>query len=292
MSKRPGRSFVVLVGAGTMLAFAGVLAVTTGLETIADCYWVGIAGRPHQHFPAVCMRPIAVTGYHLFVPIALLLCLLCPAVVLGFLRTRQFFGSTRNAELVLGPHVHELPDVLAVTVEEVGATNVEVREDNEPYGVCLGLLRPRIAVSTGLISLLSKDELVAVLAHEERHRRRRAPLRQFVARATARTLFFLPVLDGLLDVHLVEEELLADQESVATVGTKPLAGALAKLSTCPSVAGVSAFGHGSTLSYRIRALREGSTALPSLSLHSWVTSAGSLGALALVVFWMPVVGLH
>jgi hypothetical protein len=173
------------------------------------------------------------------------------------------------------------------------AERVELREDDESYALCIGLLRPRVAVSTGLLQRLGHDELAAVLCHEELHRRRRAPLRQLIARVTARGLFFVPLLDDLLEVHLVEEEILADRKSTAIVGRRSLALALGKLSSDRAMlAGASGFGRVSALPYRVRALQEGSMPLPSVGLSRVVMSGISLGALVVLVLWMPVAGLH
>jgi Zn-dependent protease with chaperone function len=155
-------------------------------------------------------------------------------------------------------------------------------------------MRPRVVVSTALLGTLTPDELVAVVAHEERHRRTRAPLRRLVARTAARALFYMPILGDLSAAHVIEEEVLADAESCAIVGSRSLVRALAKLSGVrrPDPAPSLALGDASTLSYRLRAIQEGRVARPALRRLGAAVSALSQCGLAPLVVWMPLAWIH
>lgn len=100
-----------------------------------------------------------------------------------------------------------------------------------PLAFCFGLWRPRIAVSTGLMSLLTDRELKAVLLHEDHHRRRHDPLRGLLAEVGAATFFFLPISAQLRDWFMASLELAADRYAISFTGRPPLAGALHKLLT-------------------------------------------------------------
>ena len=63
----------------------------------------------------------------------------------------------------------------------LGWRHLQVVASDEVLCFCIGLLRPRIVVSTGLVELLDQAELEAVLAHEASHQRRRDPMRLMVA---------------------------------------------------------------------------------------------------------------
>lgn len=74
----------------------------------------------------------------------------------------------------------------------------------------LGAFRPRVFVNDKLETILTRDELVAVLAHEGEHLRRRDPLRLSVMRFVSKALFWLPAVRAL-ELQLSEEtELRAD----------------------------------------------------------------------------------
>lgn len=290
---RPGRSFALLVGAGVGLELGGAGAACLGIGTVARCEWAFPPGGAGPRFPSACTTPIAGVGFHFFVPAVILVGLLGATVLVAGLHAVALGRSARRADMILGPPLPRLPDDLVGAATRAGAQRVELREDDAPYALCIGALHPRVAVSTGLLAHLSRDEVAAVLAHEELHRRRLAPLRQQVARVITRALFFLPLLGDLLEIHLVEEEILADRRSTAIAGRRALARALGKLAGAASVATMaSGFGRVSALPYRVRALQEGTMPLPPLRLRSVLASAVSLGALVVLVTWMPLAGLR
>lgn len=291
MTRGAGRSFGTLVCLGAILQLGGSATALLGLHTLARCYFAWPSSRETAS-PSVCMKPIAVVGFHLFVPVALLLGVLLSTAALGVWQVGHSLRAVKRLDQMLGPVVSDQPGALTVAVSQARAKRVEMRWDEAPYGACMGFLRPRVVVSSALLEVLGHDELVAVLAHEERHRRRRAPLRRLLARATVRAFFYLPALGDLLASHLVEEEIVADRESLALVGKRPLLRALTKLSRTAHPGGVApAFGDVSALSYRLRALQAGVIARPPLSRRRVSASVAALGLLALLVLWMPLGGI-
>lgn len=291
MTRRPGRSFALLVGAGAGLEVIGVGAALLGLDTIGRCDWAWLPG-PHNRFPRVCTTPIVGVGYHLFVPVVLLVALVCASALLGGLHAVRMAKRVAQLSSDLGAPVNSLPEEVAAAALQARALCLEVRRHEVPFAVCIGMRRPRLVVSTALVALLGPDELVAVLVHEERHRRRRAPLRRLLGQATVRGLFFIPVLHDLLDAHLLDEEVVADRDAASLAGRRPLVAALEKLATAASFEGASAFAEVASLSARLRALATGSNEALRFTLRRVAGSAASLGALALVIAWMPLVKLH
>jgi Zn-dependent protease with chaperone function len=188
MGRGSGRSFAMLMSAALALELAGGTMGFIGLDTIARCYWAWFPGSGLP--PSVCMRPIPGAGFHLFVPAAALLALLSLTVCIGVPRAVRLARRARRLSALLGPLLPALPEEVAAAARSAGASRVEVCEHKMAFGICLGMVHPRVVLSTALVQLLDADELIAVLAHEERHRRRRAPLRQLVARAIAKSLFF------------------------------------------------------------------------------------------------------
>jgi hypothetical protein len=94
------------------------------------------------------------------------------------------------------------------------APGVRVIADTGVQAFCAGYLRPVVYVSRRTVDLLSEDELDAVLAHEQHHRRLRDPLRLACGRILSEALFFIPVLRSLTDREADVAELRADHAAV------------------------------------------------------------------------------
>lgn len=145
-----------------------------------------------------------------------------------------------------------------------------------------GLLSPRVFVASDLLLRLPEREVVAVLAHEAEHVRRRDPLRIAVFRFLALTLFWIPALRRLSDDMADEVEILADD--AATRG-EPLVLASAILGVAAwrhqIVSGTVGFHKPDILDRRIRRLA-GEDAPVRSHLTNW-SIAGAALALALVV---------
>ncbi len=93
-----------------------------------------------------------------------------------------------------------------------------VFDGDEPRAFCVGLLRPRVYVSSAVIELLDDRSLTAVLAHERHHARRCDPLRLACGRALAAGLLFVPTLRRLVQRQLVLAEVNADAAAMRLDG--------------------------------------------------------------------------
>jgi Zn-dependent protease with chaperone function len=94
---------------------------------------------------------------------------------------------------------------------------------------CAGLLRPAVYVSEGTLRATGEAELHAILAHEERHRRRRDPLRLLLARVVSDAIGPLPPFATLADRQAAIADLVADAAAVDALGdVSPLAAAFAR----------------------------------------------------------------
>ena len=217
------RSQLALGAAGLLAAGATVLLAASSVHrSPTGAHHVVVAGQQFT-YPA------------LNVAAAVLLFLAClGGIVLvrtltGVFRQLRASRDFMRALPVLGP----LPEHPAVSVID----------DPTPQAFCAGYLRPRVYISRGALDLLSKEELAAVLSHEERHRSTRDPLRFACGRLLSQALFFLPALRPL--GHRYEElaEHTADQAAIRDAGGEPapLAAALLAFEEAspPATAGIS-----------------------------------------------------
>lgn len=151
------------------------------------------------------------------------------AVLVSRLRkTRRFVARLRSVA------VNNSPARLAQLTDDLSLSPyVVVLATEVPLVFCYGLLRPRIAISTGLVETLTDKELNAVLLHEDHHRRHHDPLRGLLAEVLAAMFFFLPMAAEWRDLFLTRTELEADRHAVRIAGRPSLAGALHKLLTDP-----------------------------------------------------------
>jgi beta-lactamase regulating signal transducer with metallopeptidase domain len=285
---RIGRSFVVLIVAGLTLEVGGLVVAGFGVLTVVRCYW---AFLPRSlRMPAVCNFPVPMVGYHLFVPAAVVGAIIMGSIVVGVIYALHLARGSSRVRRKLGPQVEAAPGKLKMAAAAAGVTAVELHEHTVQYAACVGTWHPVVVISTSLVELLDEDELTAVLAHEDRHRRRHAPLRQLVARVSARALFFLPVVNDLLDRHLLDEELLADEEACQSAGRRPLVSALSKIAGM-GVDGplISALNPENSLLQRLDVL-SGRRAFRRLHPARIAMSILCGATLVALVLWMPLAG--
>ncbi|HLQ33614.1 MAG TPA: M56 family metallopeptidase [Chloroflexota bacterium] len=91
----------------------------------------------------------------------------------------------------------------------------DVVESEDVFALCQGYLRPRVVLSTGLLELLSEEELEAVILHERFHLANRDPLKMLLARVAADAFFFMPIVAELAERYLCVKEIDADRAAMA-----------------------------------------------------------------------------
>ena len=77
---------------------------------------------------------------------------------------------------------------------------------------------PKIYISTGLLSHLTKKELEAVLRHEQYHLENHDTFTMIVA-SVAHSLFpFFPLVSDLINKYRIDREIRADKFAVSKIG--------------------------------------------------------------------------
>jgi Zn-dependent protease with chaperone function len=124
----------------------------------------------------------------------------------------------------------ELPPRVAGVAEAAGVRrSLDVLDGASAFAFTYGWLRPRIAISTGLIDRLTDAELAAVLHHEDWHRRRRDPARLLLVQTLTAPVQRAGVGRRLVRSYLLAIEVAADCYAVGRTGQRQwLAGALRK----------------------------------------------------------------
>ena len=169
---------------------------------------------------------------HLGKPVpALVLALASIGIVLGLASlARQLADTLALIRRLLRARV-AMSGALATEAAALGlGDRIDLVADDRPFAFAYWFARPRVCVSTGLVSRLEPDELRAVLAHELWHVERRDPLRIVVARYFAAGLYVIPIVDDLVAHYDLVKEVAADEHAVSALGdVRPLARALYRL---------------------------------------------------------------
>ncbi|GIF20755.1 Zn-dependent protease with chaperone function [Actinoplanes tereljensis] len=174
--------------------------------------------------------------------------------------------------------------------QELGADNVRVLQGALPLAYCVPGREARVVLSDGVLQVLDRPEIDAVLAHEQTHLRHRheVVMESFTAfyRAVPRPLRSRAPLDA---VHLLLE-MVADDAASRRTGPGPLRAALERLSDAvPLAEGVAADPKGDARRRRMARLAVSHTR--SVGLNAVVTAA-ALGLLVLptVILVVPWLG--
>ncbi|MFZ0578411.1 MAG: M56 family metallopeptidase [Psychrobacillus psychrotolerans] len=83
-----------------------------------------------------------------------------------------------------------------------------------PIAITMGFVKPKIVISTGLINLLTDDELNAVISHEIYHKDNRDPLKIFLLSLCASTIGYIPILKWFNHQYRIIQEVLADEFAI------------------------------------------------------------------------------
>jgi Zn-dependent protease with chaperone function len=99
-------------------------------------------------------------------------------------------------------------------------TEIVVVEDDAFIALSMGLLRPRIIVSTRLFDMFSNKEILAILLHERYHCRHFDPLKAFLFIIFVDGMGYVPIIKAAAHYYKTCKELLADQYAVKQMGSE------------------------------------------------------------------------
>lgn len=272
MSERPNVVLAALLALaaliGGFVAFGLVLLGAAGVEGMAA---TAIAAFTACIFFLVGLREL---------PLSSIVIVLFALSSLGAFVRSLLVYRRQNRMLAALPLAPVGQGELADEAQRAGA-ELFVFPASRPVAFCVGLRRPRVVLSAGLLAGLDSDEQKAVVWHEALHARSREPLKCLAARLAAQTFFWVPLLRELLERYLLVKELAADREAVAKTSRRALAGALAQV-VAPAPAG--AVGIAEFAAARVDRLFDAEAALPRFFRPSRLAlSALAAGLLVLAV---------
>lgn len=255
---------------GIMTAVVLLATIPTPLVPVARSY-----RDLCERYPVLTL----LTGHLPPLPVALILSLAALALANGGATGVKRLVSTLRFNRRLERSARPIPPELSHVAERLGLEHRLTYLDHPAMvACCYGFLRPRIAMTAGLLSRLDQEELAAVLAHERHHLERRDPLRYLLLHALAAAAFMFPVTPAIRQRLEVQTELAADGAALAVASRGALAGALLAVLAGPETRSVGAAGLSATEA-RIAHLT-GTPALPSIPASAVIVSLGLLAVIA------------
>lgn len=108
-------------------------------------------------------------------------------------------------------------------------SSVKVIQSEQPLALTYGLLNPKVLLSTTLVSMLTEEELRAVIYHEQFHQQHRDPLKKFLLTLLVTALWYMPILKWVSAHYQTLREIEADRFAMVETDMVNLSSALLKL---------------------------------------------------------------
>lgn len=251
MSERPNVLLAILIGAAATVS----AALLTGLVISGGCQ---ITDVPSIALAALSACFLFVEHVHR-VPLSWLV-LVVVALVSTFSLSRVAIAWARAHRLLVRLPLEPLGEGPLAAIAAATRVRLYTTPAARPAAFCIGLLRPRVVITSGLLGALTAEEQAAAVWHEAHHASRHEPLKCFAGRLATSALFWLPAFRDLFERYLLAKELVADQLAIRKTGLPALAGALSAAAPAP----VGALGLADFASARVERLLDPQAKLPPL----------------------------
>ncbi len=133
--------------------------------------------------------------------------------------TRQWYLTRKGIKLFRSRAHHKLTKQFNDKYRS-WKTELIVVEDDAFIALTIGMLRPKIVVSTGVLKLFNDMEVNAVLLHEWYHCRKRDNIKMFLSTLFADAFGYLPIIQPSVRFYKTMKELLADRFVIKQMGTE------------------------------------------------------------------------
>lgn len=266
------------------IALAAVLsAFSCGLAIAANLLAPGPDGTPTTH-PLHEIERIGLPLWSVYVGVFALTLLIGGRLVFTTIRVRLRTRARRASH-------RQLIDILdrcdrSDASHPLFARDVRMIDVEQPLAYCLPGLRQRVVVSEGVVHRLTRDELIAVIAHERAHLRARHDLvlEAFIALHEAFPRFVRS--SSALDAVELLVEALADDQAVRATTPTTLGRALVACADAVAPRGAMAVGGPTTLA-RVHRLRDDrSTRLVAITAYCGAAAILVVPTLAVAIPWL------
>lgn len=95
-----------------------------------------------------------------------------------------------------------------------GKEEMMVLSHPTPIAITMGFVNPKIVFTTGLINLLTTEELKAVILHEQYHKENRDPFKVFLLSLNSSIVWYIPILKWFQEKYKIIQEVLADEFAI------------------------------------------------------------------------------
>lgn len=232
-----------------------------------------------NHIVYICQSYVGSVPDSILLSIFLLIVLLLIRVFVTFFKTNVFKNNLK--EISKPVFLQSLESKYNI----IG--KIHVFEYSQPHAFCIGIINPKIYLSSISLQIMSKQQVEAVILHEMYHLKRHDNFFLIILNIVAFLLFPFPIVKELKYYFELKEEIDADKFSVSNLGsTTPILQSLKKfLSYKPDNVryGIS-FLKLKTLHHRISSLRNETAAASLIKSRSIVTTFISIIVLSSLLF--------
>lgn len=157
-----------------------------------------------------CLRDIPSI---LIVTAIILVAMAIIVTLLNYFKTRQF-----EKKLIT---LNTLPLPLKNIIKEFNLEDkVVLFNHNDPLAFCLGLINPKIFLSTKLVSVLNTNEIKSVILHEQEHALNKDNFYMMFLNLIRYIFFFFPITNDLVKNFELHREIVADQSVIKKMKDK------------------------------------------------------------------------
>ncbi|RNB90486.1 M56 family peptidase [Brevibacillus fluminis] len=195
------------------MLIAGTLLVQIGFYAVHVLFHWNI----HMNLIDVCVRLLHDLGLPV-IGFILNLVVFSTVFLLVWLALSQFWLSHRASRKLIALREPALSQLLNHTYCN-GKDVIIAISHPAPAAFTMGLFRARIVLSTGMIQLLDKQELTAVIQHEMFHKLKGDPGKTFVLGLFASSMWYIPALRCFRKQYRIIREVLADRYAISQTGS-------------------------------------------------------------------------